>query len=71
MGGGDKQYDTSNMDDDGGANTYAPNTDDVLCNGMDATNLANNPNSMANAMLPMMDPKTNHRYKDDKYRQAQ
>ena len=53
--------DMSRLDDDSGANTYAPNTCDALCNYMDATMLANNPNRKVNASKPMMGPRTNHR----------
>jgi hypothetical protein len=62
---------TSNMDDSGDTNTYDPNTSDALCNGMDATILANTPSNMANANIPMMVPRTNHRYMDDRYILAQ
>ena len=67
---GDVPCGTSNMDDSGDTNTYDPNTGDALRNGMDATILANSPNSMASASIPMMDPKTNHIYMDDRYIQV-
>ena len=70
MDGDDGPYGTYRLDNSGDANIYAPNINDELCNGRDATNLANTPNSMENASTPMRAPKTNHKSLDDRYIQA-
>ena len=61
VGDSDDLCDRCILDSSGDANRYAPNTSGVQCSDMDATILANSPNRMANAMLPMMDPKTNRK----------
>ena len=67
MGDDDGQYDTSRLGDDGGTSSSDPNTNDARCNGMDATNLANNPSNMANTMLPNEAPRTSHKSLVDRY----
>lgn len=52
--------DKNRLDNGSGANSNDPNKGMDLCNGKDATNLANIPNSMENANTPKMGPKTNH-----------
>ena len=71
VGDGDALCDKSSMGDDGDTNTYAPNTCGEQCSDMDATILANSPNRMANASIPKMVPKTNHRSQGGRYIQAQ
>lgn len=61
MGGDDAQCGRSNMGGGSGTSSSDPNRGDVLCNGMDATNLASIPNSMVNASKPMKVPRTNRR----------
>lgn len=61
MDGDDGPYGTYRLDNSGDANIYAPNINDELCNGKDATNLANNPSRKANANIPKMGPRTNHK----------
>ena len=61
MDDNDAPYGKNRLDNGGDTNTYAPNTSGALCNVMNATILANNPNSMVNASIPTMDPKTNHK----------
>ena len=59
------------MDDGGDMRSSDPNIDDALCSDMDATNLANNPSSMANANIPNLGPRTNHISQDGRYILAQ
>ena len=61
MGDDDGPYDRCILGSSGDANRYAPNTNDELYNDMDATNLANSPNRKANANIPKMVPRTNHK----------
>ena len=68
---GDKQCDMSILGSGGDANSNDPNTYDMLHNGMDATILANNPNSKVNANIPTKGPKTNRKYMVYKYIPAQ
>ena len=58
------------MDSGSGANSSDPSIGMGLCNGMDATNLANSPSSMVNAMPPTMLPRTSRRYMDGIYIQV-
>lgn len=67
MGDDGALYDKSRLDDGSGASSNDPNIQKDLRNRMDATMLANIPNSKANASTPMMDPRTNHKYMDDRY----
>ena len=57
----DDPYGKSSKDSGSGANSSDPNTRKDLRNSMDATNLANSPNNMASASIPMMFPRTNHK----------
>lgn len=70
VGDGDVPYDTSRLDGGNGANSSDPNTGMDRCNGMDATNVDNTPNSMVSANIPKMCPRTNHKSLDDRYIQA-
>ena len=66
----DAPYGKSSKDSGSGANSSDPSIGMGLCNGMDATNLANSPSSRANAMPPTMLPRTSRRYMDGRYIQV-